>query len=387
MLTLLSLPPEIIESFARALHPDSDDFFNFRLVCKELNSKSFSTFVRYYFSTRYHMLSRSSLGNLIEISSHPIFGPALRKLVIGLDHLTVNPPPNQHYQVGSRIGAQVDGKAVINLDAYYCYLADQHYMAGSGLDLALLTRAMCNLPNCKTVRIDDAGLPWGAVLQKSHTGVFPGSGLDNGGNYSVLYTKRIIEVVLTAIIASQISLERFELVPSIDQDTISPNLFPGQSRLYTPLRPSQLPQVASLHILINPDHGEPPDVWAENLLNFLEFFPTLQDLNLEFSEVDEDQRLATLSHMLQLPCLRSLSISESRCSKDDLSTLFLNHKDTLKEIQLRNIDLMEGEKSWHSLEDTVRSHLSIEKFSHLDVEMTRYIFDEEMEDSDDDDLE
>jgi hypothetical protein len=48
-----------------------------------------------------------------------------------------------------------------------------------------------------------------------------------------------------------------------------------------------------------------------------------------------------------------------------LATLFLNHKDILREIHLDSIDIIEGKGSWTSLECMVEEKLSIEKFSHV----------------------
>lgn len=70
---------------------------------------------------------------------------------------------------------------------------------------------------------------------------------------------------------------------------------------------------------------------------------------------------------LRLQSLRVLSITAADCTEGDLATLFLNHKDTLREIHLDSIDIIEGKGSWTSLECTVEEKLSIEKFSHVNT--------------------
>ena len=101
-------------------------------------------------------------------------------------------------------------------------------------------------------------------------------------------------------------------------------------------------------------------------MNFIGLFLTLKEFSLYFYGRDEDGRLGTLSTSLRLPSLWVLSITVVDCAKDDLATLFLNYKDTLREIHLDSIDIIEGKGSWTSLECTVQEKLSIEKFSHVE---------------------
>jgi hypothetical protein len=75
-----------------AIELETDDFPKFRLACKELNSKSFSQFLSGYFKTRYHMLDRDRLNNVLEVSGHSVFRPSVQVLEIGVDHLTNDSP-------------------------------------------------------------------------------------------------------------------------------------------------------------------------------------------------------------------------------------------------------------------------------------------------------
>ncbi|KAH8595094.1 hypothetical protein B0O99DRAFT_512714 [Bisporella sp. PMI_857] len=363
MPTLADLPGEVVTLLAIEL--ETEDFLNLRLTCKDLNSKSFSQFLGCYFKIRYHMLDRQSLHNLLEVSAHPVFGPALHTLEICVDHLTEDPPsyhPGTWDSPGNwQFGAESSAEAVVNKEAYKRCLEDQKHLGECGLDTVYLMRALINLSNCKTVCINDTNRPWGAASQKRQTGVFPTSSM--GHVESIDYIKRTVRVVLTAIMASQVSLDLLEISPGFNREAISPEMLPLWPDICLGEPLSQLTLVTSLALMINPETHLRSNEWTQDLLNFIGLFPALKEFSLYFYGHDEDGRLGTLSTSLRLPSLRVLSITAVDCAEDDLATLFLNHKDTLREIHLDSIDIIEGKGSWTSLECTVGEKLSIEKFS------------------------
>jgi hypothetical protein len=81
---LLQLPNEALAIILDGL--DAQGFSALRLTSKHANSATLVAFTRQYFKTRYVMLSRLSLENLVEIARHPVFGPAVRTLEICTDH-------------------------------------------------------------------------------------------------------------------------------------------------------------------------------------------------------------------------------------------------------------------------------------------------------------
>lgn len=365
MPTLADLPGEVITLLAIEL--EIEDFLNLRLTCKDLNSKPFSQFLGCYFKIRYHMLERQSLHNLLEVSAHPVFGPALHTLEICVDHLTEDPPsfhPGTWDSPGNwLLGGESSVETIVNREAYERCLEDQKHLGECGLDTAYLTRALINLSNCKTVYINDTNRPWGAASQKRKTGVFPTSCM--GPIESIDYFKRTIRVVLTAIIASQISLDRLEISPGFNREAISPEMLPLWPDICLGQPLSQLTHVTSLALMINPKTRLRSNEWTQDLLNFIGLFPALKEFSLCFYGRDEDGRLGSLSTSLRLQFLQVLSITAADCAEGDLATLFLNHKDTLREIHLDSIDIIGGKGSWTSLECTVEEKLSIEKFSHV----------------------
>lgn len=254
----------------------------------------------------------------------------------------------------------------MNKEAYKRYLEDQKYLGECGLDTAYLTRALINLSNCRTVYINDTNQPWGAASQKRQTGVFPTSSMGHVENVDSI--KRTVGVVLTAIMASQVSLDLLEISPDFNREAVSPEMLPLWSDISLSQPLSKLTLVTSLTLMINPETRSNSNAWTQNLLNFIGLFPALEELLLYFYLCDESSRISALSTSLQLQFLRVLRIDSANCVEDDLATLFLNHKDTLREFYLDGVDIMEGKGSWTSLECIIKEKLSVEKFSHIEYE-------------------
>lgn len=366
MPTLTRLPVEITTLIATEL--ETKEFFSFRLTSKELCSKTFNHFLSRHFSTRYHMLNRPSLRNLLEVSAHPVLGPRLDILEICVDHLTEDIPsyhPGTWDNPGDwESGRESGQEAVVNKEAYKSCLEDQRRFGKCGLDTAYLTYALVNLTNCKTVRISDTHQPWGACSQQRKTGVYPTSNM--GCSESIVRLKGTIRVVLTAIIASQISLDHFEISTGFNREALCPELLPLRRDIFLCQPSPQLTHVTYLFLTIDPENKEKPDTWVQDLVSFLELFVALKQFGLCFYPRDELRRLGSLSTGLRLESLEFLSLAEADCAEDDLATLFRNHKDTLREIHLDTVDIVKGEGSWMSLERTVKEELSVEKFIHVD---------------------
>ncbi|KAM3079133.1 hypothetical protein ACMFMF_004061 [Clarireedia jacksonii] len=311
------------------------------------------------------MLDRYSLNNLLEVSGHPVFGPSLHTLVICVDHLTEDPPryhpgtwdnPGTIWERG--LG---DIEAIVNQAAYTRYFDDQTRLGESGLGTAYLTRALTNLSNCKTMFISDTNRPWGAVSQKRQTGVFPTSSIVNLD--SIDYVKRTVQVVLAAIIASQISLDHLEISPGLNRKAMGPEMLPARPDLCIDQSLSQITRLAALSLMVNADARWSSNEWATDLLKFIGHFPTLEEFSLHFFKYDEKGRLSALCTRLRLQSLRVLTVVSADCTEDDLATLFINHKDTLRKIFLDSVDIREGKGSRMSLECMIREQLSVETLS------------------------
>ncbi|KAF3917676.1 hypothetical protein AA313_de0208784 [Arthrobotrys entomopaga] len=77
---LLRLPVELFENVIQDL--DLPSINNLRLSCKTLVEKSLQSFSKRYISNQYTDLSQESLHRLTVLSQHPIFGKAVKNLII-----------------------------------------------------------------------------------------------------------------------------------------------------------------------------------------------------------------------------------------------------------------------------------------------------------------
>ena len=163
------------------------------------------------------MLDQYSLENLLQVSSHTVFGPSLHTLVICVDHPTDEP---SRFNPGTWDCDIESERATVNEAEYKRCFDDQTYLKESGLDAAYLTQALVNLPNSRTIIVDDLHRPWGAVSQKIQTGVFPTSKIMMPA--SICFVKREIRVILAAVIASCLSIEEFHIFFELNRHPINP---------------------------------------------------------------------------------------------------------------------------------------------------------------------
>ncbi|KAK8199167.1 uncharacterized protein BKA78DRAFT_339514 [Phyllosticta capitalensis] len=113
---LLKLPMELVERIAVCLQHDKnfvdfaqynthenlaaygdhlpqdnghfENFFNFRLTCRQMHAMTSDTFRRNYFTRRMVKLQERSLRNLLEISTHPILGQQVLELMVSPERHT-----------------------------------------------------------------------------------------------------------------------------------------------------------------------------------------------------------------------------------------------------------------------------------------------------------
>ncbi|RYP80012.1 hypothetical protein DL770_006414 [Monosporascus sp. CRB-9-2] len=331
-------------------------------------------FVRRYFETRYVMLSRSSLENLVKISQHQIFSPALKTLEICIDHLTERPNLNRVTRYwGNWIRALQQGSwnaqdenclsdqeiemehPVLNHQEYNLLLEEQNFMMESGLNTAYITQALSSFSNVETVIVNNANRPWGATTQKRLTGLFPTNDMDDYD--SIEFVKRALLVTFAAIVASKVSLRELDIVAGCNDEAISPDMliFPKPYLQYFQSLPTSL---TSLSLAVSPGRrmGQ-NDRWASDLMGFMNIFPHIQRLELGFDPRDEHKRFSHIAQVLRLQNLQDVNINGVDCSAEDLVVFLLDHKNTLKEVTLSCIGIPGGRECWQSLLRTVRDKL------------------------------
>ncbi|KAL2166135.1 hypothetical protein VTG60DRAFT_3251 [Thermothelomyces hinnuleus] len=373
MPTLLRLPNEILFLIACAL--DSKSLCNLRLASRNLNGVALPAISKRCFETRYVMLQQHSLENLVEISRHPVFGPALRNLTICIDHLIEDPEDSRtlyywgddvrRFQGGGldhmllvRNLRETDEELVVDRQAYDPLLESQRFMMESGLNTIYLAQVITTLPNLETVTVHDGFKPWGATTLVRQTGLILTNAIE--GFDSMEFVEQALRAIILAIVASNTSLYELDIAPGrFNGDGISPDMlvFPSPLLRYIRSHPISL---TSLRLSVRPRNRTRPDSeYVTDLLGFIALFPGLQRLFLEFDPCDEHEHFPEFSQRLRLQNLRFLGISGFECTDVELVELLLGHKDTLEEAYFSLVDIIAGGGSWQALLATVRDKLSV----------------------------
>jgi len=361
MASFVSLSAELILMIAQEL-TESEDLFNFRQSCRYLQHCSKPHYLRRYFYRRRHMFSRHSLEVLQKIVSDDALSITLHELVIGIDHLTDEPPledplPFQLWVEDSSMRTNLD----VNRSSYNQYLADQNNLLDSGLGAAYLTGILSKTKNCKALTIDNDHRSWGAGFLKRQTGVYPTTDLN--WRDSQEFIAKAVEAVFVALTASGVQLQALEIYTSPDMPPISPEA------LALPwLQPLELPFSASLiSLVLAIETGDvydlEPRAWPKIVTRFILHFPSLETLGLFFEPRIEPECFHAISQALYIPRLRTLKLSTVSCTGDDLTQLFRSHQATLQEVSVDTVNLIHAGGSWRSLLTCIRDEFRLARFS------------------------
>ncbi|KAK3361024.1 hypothetical protein B0T24DRAFT_643357 [Lasiosphaeria ovina] len=286
------------------------------------------------------MLQQYSLENLLEISRHRVFGPALKTLTICVDHLPQELSRRE--------------KRVVKRPVYKRLLEEQKFMMESGLNTTYLTQAIAAFPSLETIVVDDDFFPGGPTALERQTGVPLATAMDHHPD-SVEFVVRTLRAIILAIAASNISLDGFDIsVRGINSGML---FFPKPVLRYIQSHPINL---TSLCLSVSlPSSIHPSGELVGDLLGFLAGFQGLQRLSLGFSLGDEPEHFTAISQALRLPGLRFLGITNVQCTESELVTLLLGHKDSLEKVSFTFIDIILEGGSRQSLLATIRDELSI----------------------------
>lgn len=322
------------------------------------------------------MLQQHSLENLIEISRHRVFGPALRNLTVCIDHLTEDPEDSRalwywgddtrrlregsvDHGILDRNLKETDEEAAVDRQAYDLLLENQRFMMEFGLNTTYLSQAIATLPNLETVVVDDAFKPWGATTLIQQAGLPLTNAIE--GFDSIEFVEQALRAIVLAIVTSNISLYELDITAGRFRDCgISPDMlvFPRPVLRYIRSHPVSL---TSLSLSVCPSNRTRRNSeYVTDLLGFIELFPRLQRLFLEFDPQDEYEHLPEFSQRLRLQNLRFLGISGAQCTNVELVALLLGHKNTLEEAYFSLVDIISEGGSWQALLATVRDELSVQ---------------------------
>lgn len=373
MPALLGLPNEILSLITGTL--DITSLCNLRLASRNLNDVALPVLSNRRFETRYVMLQQHSLENLIEISRHRVFGPALKNLTICIHHLTEDPEDSQalshwgddvrRFRGGGvdhgilvRNLRERDEEAVVDRQAYDLLVENQKFMMESGLNTTYLAQAMATLPNLERVVVDDAFQPWGATTLIRQAGLPLTNAMESFD--SIKFVKQALRAIVLALVASNTSLYELDIAPGrLNADGIRPNMlvFPQPVLRHIRSRPISLTSLSLSMSTSKWRHSDSECV--SDLLGFIALFPRLQRLSLEFNPLDEHEHFPEFSRRLQLQDLRFLGIIGVQCTDSELVALLLRHKDTLEEAYFSLVDIIAGGGSWQALLATVRDELLV----------------------------
>lgn len=342
-------PPEVIALIVE--HLASVELFNFRLATRYLTACPQPIFIKRYFRTRLHLLTRGSLLTLLEISRNPNFGPYIQEINIITNHWI----PRRSLPISAASALQLSWlsspQGVITEIGHEKYLAEQDCFRKSGLDTTYLTQILQNASNCHTIILGGNERPWGAGIAEWEAGSFPTEGR--------ALAIRAIHVLTAALTASKAQITTLELQGNVDAPCIETNML----RLPGFCLDNDIPWIASLNRLkidVGAHQGGNPDTWAEPLCSFIARFPRLENLNLLFSPRVEQKEFAALTRMLTLPNTRNLGLLGIHYLSEDLLSLLHKHHRTLQTVfvHLVTIDTRDG-GSWQSLLAAIRDHVPL----------------------------
>ncbi|KAI8625653.1 hypothetical protein F5Y19DRAFT_262266 [Xylariaceae sp. FL1651] len=389
MVGLLQLPNEVLAIILDGL--DAQGFSALRLTSKYANSATLVAFARQYFKTRYVMLSRLSLENLVEISRHPVFGPAVRTLEICTDHFDQFPDSYFHttrhegdifvaIQEGRYLPAVVvDGyssseeerpspreedweagegspsfrnthEAPVDEVAYKSLWEEQEHIIKCGLAQAHITQALIALTNTDAIVISNMHRPWGALAHGRQTGRAPtNSSVDFG---EPPFISQVLRIALTAIATSGVALRSLSITVGPAWETITPDIL-RLSEAHLQYYKSLPPSLTELTLKISSEgKRDAVDHWADDLLTFIGVFRQLTQLDLVIPPGGfgpHVNRLKEIVPKLQLPNLQDLGLCMVYCTVMDLGILIMRHKATLQSVTLDGVEVSGGIDHWRSL--------------------------------------
>jgi hypothetical protein len=380
------LPAELVGLVAQQC--DSETFFNLRQTCRWINDLTLAVFTNTYFSTRAVMLQRQSLEVLLQISLHPVFGPAITTLVVTMQHFLDNEEiaylldtdqimtteeenrlltrelrqarrgeRSSNNSDESDEGSDESDVLAIERDreAYHRGFRDQTSLQQLGLDAAYLVSIMDRLPNCASVEIggDDCG--WGSTLIERSCGIRLHWGMEAEEHHSsTIFITRAFQLVLGALHISSIEIHNLWITLTDVSDLML--ALPGldTTMLRDRFRTISHLKLGQLHM--GQSTAEPP-----HLAGFLSLFSSLQIFVLKIVNDSFGTRTSEIfGNVIRIPNLKKLSLRGGSWTGSMLSQLVLRHQATLTEVQFRSINLIGENHAWVSVLRSIKVIPSIQ---------------------------
>ncbi|KAH6987770.1 hypothetical protein BKA56DRAFT_577649 [Ilyonectria sp. MPI-CAGE-AT-0026] len=365
MATLPGLPNEVVRYIAEFL--PKDDLLSLRQTSRAMNDMTFDIFRRDYFQDRYVMLEQRSIQNLIDISEHPTLRLAVRKLGLCTQRIMrcnddvecLHDPRlenddwenRRHPEFGGdKEEDWLDEEEVDEDECRFCgsgQLLREQEAFRFGRDQAGLLQAMRNLPNCKTLSLTDARLPWG-VVRAQDVVVFPfrllagPSELDCGRDQD--FTMYVLDTMLAAAAESKLPFKSLD----INMGHRDPNrcLTTIYVQVLDSIEGLEFANLTHLRLILSPllDYQQSSD-WEPGFTRFMDMFPQLSHFTLGFehpAHYGERQIFRRLWMVLSIPHLRAVYLSRFETIASELGGTLVRHQATLEDITFREIKLLRG---------------------------------------------
>ncbi|EHK50982.1 uncharacterized protein TrAtP1_009977 [Trichoderma atroviride] len=430
MAPICHLPLEITGYIVERL--SSKDLLCLRQTCRTLHNATLHTFSQKHFRTRRVMLERRSLEALANIAEHLILGPCIEELeictnhLLPLDELRIIKPPSRpireviskrdHWESGQDEetdgemeeedeGENTSGEEAdsddddhcphlrrLNETAYCKAFNDQEELIERGGDIEYLTRAMKGLVNCQYIRITDDNRVWGLRRLWKEIGILPQRCLTFKAPKSVELVRRMLYAFFTAVAESNASIECLEVGSGClvnNANRMSPDMLAKPSSAL--LDSFRLNTLTTLYLRLDrksPEHNATSIHWTYDLIQFVNRFPELSELGLEFEYRDEDRdsyddtpvqlspdfqygdhvtytRFPKLSRLLYIPKLEIVRLGMFDCTSMDLAFFLLRHQRTLRDIHLEGINFVDAKGElggWPWLVEVIRDSFQITSF-------------------------
>ncbi|KAH8775239.1 hypothetical protein F5883DRAFT_349109, partial [Diaporthe sp. PMI_573] len=291
---LEQLPKELLDNITSWL--PTLDFNSFRRTSREIESKSFEYWSNAFFKKRQFMIDEFSLQTLVDISEHAALSKFMTHLIIGLDEL----------QASHRL-SRVD--SVAEFSRWRAADCAQRALLHGGGAAHLLSKALANLPNLKTIDLRDFN------SNTRYRDAIPGQEAPQWRSYGssryqqwpretewlvrltapTTFTDTVFTVVLAAVARSAPTVKNLEVILRNRQICIQDDAFSTFGIPGTPLA-NTLPALTKLHLDLDsqgsPAHPCPPQVdtpqhaWFDPctayLRRFLALTPNVSWLRLNF---------------------------------------------------------------------------------------------------------
>ncbi|RBA12808.1 hypothetical protein FPRO05_14084 [Fusarium proliferatum] len=301
------------------------------------------------------MFEKRSIQALLRTSENTAYVSHIRTIEFAMYHLlpicdlqTIKPPSDG-------TSTQVDHLNGLNESAYFEQWRDLRNLMTCVYALKCLTKTMSKLTRCKKIIFDDNDRPWGLDRMEEKIGIVPQRSLTFDSASSVASVRYILDVVLSAAVASKLKIETLDIrIGCLLKNTspVSPDMLPSLPAPVTSLR--------HLHLVLDSDL---PWAWGKNLVRFIQSLPELTHLMLKFEKRDASHRFSGTSSSIYIPKLNNLTLSSVDCTSDELANFLDRHRATLREIRLSSINLTDSIDSWHSLAKGIYGNLDISCFS------------------------